>query len=100
MKAGIFRTLKYHVKGEFQTAMEEPDLKLIIARKAQDAGAVPVNRVMGLELLKDAGRVAGAVGLNVRTGELVVCKAKAVLLSAGGPGPLLHAQFRLPLRHL
>ena len=89
--SGNFRTLKYHVKGEFQTAMEEPDLKLIVARKAQQMGAVAVNRVMSLELLKDGGRAAGAVGLNVRTGELTVCKAKAVILAAGG-----QARFSLP----
>jgi succinate dehydrogenase/fumarate reductase flavoprotein subunit len=35
--------------------------------------------------------VAGAVGLHVRTGELVACRAKAVLISAGG-----QARFSLP----
>jgi succinate dehydrogenase/fumarate reductase flavoprotein subunit len=35
--------------------------------------------------------VAGAIGLNVRTGELVVCQSKAVILSAGG-----QARFSLP----
>ena len=88
---GNYRTLKYHIKGEFQTAMEEPDLKIIISRKAQQAGAMAVNRVMSLELLKDNGRAAGAVGLNVRTGELVACTAKAVILAAGG-----QARFSLP----
>ena len=90
-KSGKFRTLKYHVKGEFQTAMEEPDLKVIISKKAQEMGAVALNRIMGLELLLDDGRVAGAVGLNVRSGELVVCRAKAVILTAGG-----QARFTLP----
>ena len=90
-KNGKFRTLKYHVKGEFQTAMEEPDLKVIISKKAQEMGAVALNRIMGLELLLDNGRVAGAVGLNVRSGELVVCRARAVILTAGG-----QARFTLP----
>jgi succinate dehydrogenase/fumarate reductase flavoprotein subunit len=88
---GKFRTLKYHVKGEFQTAMEEPDLKVIISRMAQEKGAVSLNRIMGLQLLLDDGRAAGAVGIHVRSGELVVCKAKAVLLAAGG-----QARFSLP----
>jgi succinate dehydrogenase/fumarate reductase flavoprotein subunit len=90
-KSGNFRTLKYHVKGRFQTAMEEPDLKVMISQRALSAGAIPVNRVMGLRVLLDDGRVAGAVGLNVRTGELAVCKAKAVILAAGG-----QARFSLP----
>jgi succinate dehydrogenase/fumarate reductase flavoprotein subunit len=89
--SGNFRTLKYHVKGRFQTAMEEPNLKIMIAQRAQDAGAIVVNRVMGLDLLLDNGRVSGAVGLHVRTGELVVCRAQAVLVTAGG-----QARFSLP----
>jgi succinate dehydrogenase/fumarate reductase flavoprotein subunit len=88
---GNYRTLQYHPKGEFLTAMEEPDLKVIISTKALEKGAHVVNRVMGLDLLLDSGRVAGAVGVNVRTGELVVCEAKAVILSAGGT-----ARFSLP----
>ena len=88
---GNFRTLKYHVKGEFQTAMEEPDLKVIISQKAQQMGAQSINRIMGIELLLDEGRIAGAVGINVRSGELIACTAKAVILSAGG-----QARFSLP----
>ena len=90
-ESGKFKTLKYHVKGRFQTAMEEPNLKVMIAQKAREAGSLVVNRVMGLELLMDGGRVAGAIGLNVRTGELTVCRARAVLISAGGL-----ARFSLP----
>lgn len=90
-KNSRYRTLRYHVKGEFQTAMQAPDLKVIISRRAQEMGALAVNRVMGLELLMDEGRVAGAIGLQVRTGEMVVCTAKAVILTAGG-----QARFSLP----
>jgi succinate dehydrogenase/fumarate reductase flavoprotein subunit len=88
---GKYRTLRYHVKGEFQTAMEEPDLKIIISRKSAKLGAKAVNRVMGIELLMDNGRVAGAIGLHTRTGHLIACKAKAVIVSAGG-----QARFSLP----
>jgi succinate dehydrogenase/fumarate reductase flavoprotein subunit len=88
---GNFKTLKYHVKGKFQTAMEEPNLKVMIAQKAQEAGSLVVNRMMGLELLMDGGRVAGAIGLDVRSGEMVVCHARAVLIAAGG-----QARFSLP----
>lgn len=90
-KNGRYRTLRYHVKGEFQTAMEEPDLKVMISRRAQERGAVVVNRIMGLELLMDEGRIAGAIGLQVRTGEMVACTAGAVILTAGG-----QARFSLP----
>jgi succinate dehydrogenase/fumarate reductase flavoprotein subunit len=88
---GNYRTLQYHPIGNFLTAMEEPDLKVIIAAKAQEKGSRVVNRTMGLKILMDGGRVAGAVGINVRTGELVVCQAGAVILASGGT-----ARFGLP----
>jgi succinate dehydrogenase/fumarate reductase flavoprotein subunit len=88
---GKYRTLQYHPKGEFLTAMEEPNLKVIISSKALEKGARVINRVMGLDLLLESRRAAGAVGLNVRTGELVVCRAKAVILASGGT-----ARFSLP----
>lgn len=90
-KNGKFRTLKYHVKGEFQTAMEEPNLKVMIAERAEKLGAVTINRTMALSLLKDGERIAGAVGMNVRSGEFIVCRAGAVLISSGGL-----ARFSLP----
>ncbi len=88
---GNYRTLQLHPVGKFLTAMEEPDLKVIISTKAQQKGAMAINRTMGLRLLMDDGRVAGAVGINVRTGELVICRAGAVIITSGGT-----ARFGLP----
>ncbi|WP_295640161.1 FAD-binding protein [uncultured Mailhella sp.] len=88
---GQYKTLKYHVKGKFQTAMDEPELKAMLVKRALDLGARPVNRVMALRLLTDHGRVAGAVGMNVRTGQMVVCRAKTVLVASGGV-----SRFTLP----
>lgn len=88
---GQYKTLKYHVKGKFQTAMDEPELKAMLVKRALALGTRPVNRVMALRLLMDNGRVAGAVGMNVRTGQMVVCKAKTVLVASGGV-----SRFTLP----
>ena len=88
---GNFKTLKYHVKGEFQTCMEEPNLKVMIAKRATELGARVINRTAAIRLLTDGGKVAGAVGLNTRTGVPVICHAKSVLLSNGGT-----ARFSLP----
>jgi succinate dehydrogenase/fumarate reductase flavoprotein subunit len=88
---GNYKRLKYHVKGNFQTAMQEPNLKTIMADKIVKENVMIINRVMGIDLLMDDGRVAGAIGLNVRSGEMVVCNAKAVIVSAGG-----QARFSLP----
>lgn len=88
---GNYRTLQYHPVGKFLVAMEEPDLKVIIASKAMGKGTLAVNRTMGIELLMDEGRVTGAIGINVRSGEMVVCQAGAVILANGG-----NARFGLP----
>lgn len=90
-KNGKYETLKVHPKGEFLVSMKEPDLKVIIAKKTYDMGCRVVNRTMAFKLLTEGDRVAGAVGFNVRTGELVICRAKAVILSNGGL-----ARFSLP----
>jgi len=90
-ETGNYRTLQMHPIGKFLTEMKEPDLKVIISTKAIKKGAIAVNRTMGLFPLMDDGRVAGAVGINVRTGELVVCRAGTVILSNGGTG-----RFGLP----
>jgi succinate dehydrogenase/fumarate reductase flavoprotein subunit len=90
-EAGNYDVLQVHPKGRFCLTMQEPELKTILAGRMEASGCQIVNRTMALELLLDDGRVAGAVGLNVRTGELLVCRAKAVILSCGGT-----ARFGLP----
>lgn len=90
-ESGNYRTLQMHPKGKFLTAMEEPNLKVIISRMAVEKGAIVIERTMGVRLLTEDGRVGGAVGINVRTGDLVVCASKTVILSSGG-----QARFGLP----
>ncbi len=50
------------------------------------------DRVMGTCLLNEGGklgkRIVGATGLDVRTGEFLIIKAKAVIVSTGGSGQL------------
>ena len=44
---------------------------------------------MATRLLKSAdGRIAGAIGVNTRTGEFLVVRAKAVILACGAAGRL------------
>ncbi len=71
-------------KGKFCLAILEPRLKKILAEKVFESGTKVYNRTMALDLIKKDGRVVGALGLNVRTGEKIVCMAKAVILCAGG----------------
>jgi succinate dehydrogenase/fumarate reductase flavoprotein subunit len=90
-KEGNYELLQVHPKGKFCLSMKEPELKTILAKRLLNQGCQVLNRVMGLELIVENGRVAGAIGINVRTGEIVVCHAGAVILSSGGT-----ARFGLP----
>jgi succinate dehydrogenase/fumarate reductase flavoprotein subunit len=88
---GNYELLQVHPKGKFCLTMKEPELKTILAKRLLSLGCQVFNRVMGLQLIVGDGQVKGAVGINIRTGELVICHAKAVILSSGGT-----ARFGLP----
>lgn len=88
---GEYERLQVHPKGRFCVTMKEPELKAILAGRAMELGARVVNRIITLRLLKENGRVCGAIGMDVRSGEMLVCKAKSVIISAGGT-----ARFGLP----
>ena len=90
-KNGRYETLKVHPKGEFLVSMKEPDLKVIIAKKVLEMGCRVLNRTMMFRLLTEGDRIAGAIGFDLKTGELVICRAKAVILCSGGL-----ARFSLP----
>lgn len=90
-KDGNYDILQVHPKGKFCVTMKEPELKTILFKKAMELGVGVYNRTMAIRLLTSDGKVTGAIGLNVRTGEILVCRAKSVLLSAGGT-----ARFGLP----
>jgi len=88
---GHYEVLKTHSKGAFTVTMQEPNLKTILYEKVKALDCEVFNRTMVLELLVDNGRVAGAVGMNVRNGNLLLCQANAVVLAGGGA-----ARFGLP----
>jgi len=88
---GDYEVLQVHPKGRFCVTMKEPELKAILAKRVLESDVRVMNRTMAMQLLKNGDRVAGAIGMNVRTGEIFVCKAKSVILTAGGT-----ARFGLP----
>ena len=88
---GEYEVLQVHPKGRFCVTMKEPELKAILAQRVMQLGVTVVNRTMAVRLLKTGEQVTGAIGMNVRTGEIIVCKAKSVILSSGGT-----ARFGLP----
>jgi succinate dehydrogenase/fumarate reductase flavoprotein subunit len=90
-KDGNFDITTLHPYGRYTVSMNEPDLKQVLVKKALAAGCRVENRTMAVGLLKEGEAVAGALGLNIRTGERILCTAKAVILTAGGT-----ARFGLP----
>jgi succinate dehydrogenase/fumarate reductase flavoprotein subunit len=88
---GEYERLQVHPKGRFCITMKEPELKVILANRALELGTKVINRTTTVRLLKDGDRVCGAIGMDVRSGEMIICKAKSVILSAGGT-----ARFGLP----
>ncbi len=90
-KDGSYDITTLHPRGSFTVSMTEPNLKQILVKKALDAGCRVESRTMALGLLKEGDTVSGALGINIRTGERIICMAKAVIIAAGGT-----ARFGLP----
>ncbi|MCI8539110.1 MAG: FAD-binding protein [Oscillospiraceae bacterium] len=62
------------------------DMRKALAGEMQRTGVRRLGRVMITRLLKEKGRVCGAVGFHCRTGEFYCIRAKAVLLASGCNG--------------
>jgi succinate dehydrogenase/fumarate reductase flavoprotein subunit len=90
-ESGQYRVHKVHSKGSFLVDMEAPDLKKILARQVKKRDVEVLERTVATRLLAEGGVVNGAVGFNVRSGELIVCPAKAIILATGCAG-----RFGLP----
>ena len=88
---GNYDVTTLHPYKKFTVTMDSPDLKRILVEKAIDSGCRVENRTVALKLLKEGETVCGAIGMNVRSGEIIVCVAKSVILSAGGT-----ARFGMP----
>jgi len=81
------KTGRYQREGKWQIMIHGESYKPIVAEAARKAASEIYNRIMVTHLLmdaKNANRVGGAVGFNVRTGDFYVFRAKAVIVCAGG----------------
>ena len=78
---------RYQREGKWQIMIHGESYKPIVAEAAKKSADKIYNRIMVTHLLMDESkdnRVGGAIGFNVRTGDLHVFKAKAVIVGAGG----------------
>jgi succinate dehydrogenase/fumarate reductase flavoprotein subunit len=66
-----------HIKyeGRFQ--------KKVLTRQAKKRGVKIINRVMVHDLLKQNGRIVGAIGVHTREEKILIFEAKAVVLGTG-----------------
>lgn len=85
---GEYRVRKVHHMGAYVLPMPEGHhVKKILYRQLRRLRVDITNRFMATRLLNGPdGRIAGAIGLNTRTGEILVVRAKAVILAAGAAG--------------
>jgi len=77
---------KYIPRSARSIVMLGEHLKPILAQTVQAQGVKVFNRTPAYRLLKSAsdGSTAGAVAFNLRTGEFIVARAKAVIIATGG----------------
>ena len=88
--SGEYSVRKVHHMGTYVLPMPEGHhVKKILYRQLRRLRVAVTNRYMATRLLKCAdGRIAGAIGVNTRTGEFLVVRAKAVILACGAAGRL------------
>ena len=87
---GDYAVKKVHHIGTYVLPMPNGEtVKKALYRQLRRARILISNRYMATRLLKSAdGRIAGAVSVNTRTAEMLVIKAKAVILCMGAAGRL------------
>jgi succinate dehydrogenase/fumarate reductase flavoprotein subunit len=87
---GDFDVKKVHHIGTYVLPMPNGDtVKKALYRQLRRAQMLITNRFMATRLLVgQSGRIAGAIAVNTRTAELLVVRAKSVILCMGAAGRL------------
>jgi succinate dehydrogenase / fumarate reductase flavoprotein subunit len=71
---------------EWSTTFIDIDLMLPIRARARKMGTKFVNKIHVVDLLKQSGKVVGAVGFDIISGQFYIFKAKATVLANGSCG--------------
>ncbi|MCE9662010.1 fumarate reductase/succinate dehydrogenase flavoprotein subunit [Halomonas sp. M5N1S17] len=87
-ETGDYDMKKVHHLGTYVLPMPEGhNVKKILYRRLRRNRVQIENRYQATRLLKDAdGRIAGMVGVNTRTAEPIIIRAKAVIMATGAAG--------------
>ncbi|WP_409566951.1 FAD-binding protein [Methylobacterium sp. J-048] len=88
--SGEYNMRKVHHLGTYVLPMPEGhNVKKVLYRELRRLQVGLTNRYMATRLPKGPdGRIAGTVGVNTRTSQFLVVKAKAVVLACGAAGRL------------
>jgi adenylylsulfate reductase subunit A len=74
----------YVPRGRWNIKINGESLKPILAKAVRDAGVQVLNWVVVTNLIRRDGRIAGAMGFNLRNGRFYVARAKTVIIATGG----------------
>jgi len=83
-----YRTRSYGQPGPWWINFNGKRLKPSLAASVRKAGCTVLDRVVTVDLLVTSGRVCGAVGFHIRSGEFYIVSAKAVIVATGGTNRL------------
>ncbi len=78
-----YRTAALGMPGPYAVNFNGKHLKPRLAKVVRGLGCQVMDRVATTNLLCNGGRVAGAMGFQIRTGEFVVAQAKATVVTTG-----------------
>ena len=87
-ETGDYDMKKVHHLGTYVLPMPEGhNVKKILYRRLRRVRVEIENRFQATRLLKDAdGNIAGMIGVNTRTAEPIIIRAKAVIMATGAAG--------------
>ncbi|ASK35315.1 fumarate reductase/succinate dehydrogenase flavoprotein subunit [Alloalcanivorax mobilis] len=87
-ETGDYDMKKVHHLGTYVLPMPEGhNVKKILYRRLRRHRVKVENRYQATRLLKDTeGNIAGMIGVNTRTGEPIIIRAKAVIMATGAAG--------------
>jgi len=84
----FFRTKSMGQPGPYWVNFNGKQLKPCLAKEVRRLGCVVLDKVVTTELITQGGNIAGALGFHIRTGNLYVIQAKAVVVATGNTNRL------------
>ncbi len=79
----FYRTASMGQPGTYWINFNGKRLKPCLGKEVRRLGCTVLDKVMATELLVKDGKVVGATGMHIRTGEFFIVNAKATIISTG-----------------